>query len=304
MDPLASLAARQAGALSRRQLRELGASRALVRHKLASGRWQRRTEEVVTTTTGPPSEEQRRWVAVLHCGPGAMLGGLTALGVHGLAGWPRDHVTVIVANSDSFEPVPGLRTFRTRRSLPALLDDGNPLPCCRVEPAALLWAAHEPHPRSAMGLLAAVVQQRLTTTDRLATWAESMRPLRRAPMIRELLDDVAGGSQSLGEVDVVRLCRGAGLRPPDRQRRRTDRAGRTRFTDCEWDLADGRTLVLEIDGGFHLDVRQYEEDVRRQRGLTTPTRVVIRCTTQELRREPWVVVADLRALGVPLLDAA
>lgn len=180
-----------------------------------------------------------------------------------------------------------------------MLRHPSPLPTCALEPAVLLWAGHETHPRSAMGVLAAVVQQRLTTTEKLAAWIEILKPLRRAPAMRELLSDLSGGSQSLAEVDVVRLCRDNGLRVPDRQVRRVDSRGQPRFTDCEWRLADGRTLVLEVDGAFHLDVEHYEGDVRRQRRLTTPSRTVVRCTSQELRREPWVVAADLRALGVP-----
>ncbi|WP_392543968.1 hypothetical protein [Oryzobacter telluris] len=241
-------------------------------------------------------------MGVLHCGPGAMLGGLTAAAVHGLRHWERPDVCVIVANDDSFERVEGVTTFRTRRSLAALRSEGDPS-LCRIEPAVLLWAAHERHPRSAMGVLAATIQQRLTTVEQLESWLAALKPLRRAPQMRELLRDVAGGSQSVGEVDVVRLCRDAGLCPPVRQVKRRDSAGRARFTDCEWDLPDGRTLVLEVDGAFHLEVQHYQLDVRRQRSLTTPTRTVVRCTTEELRREPWVVAADLRALGVPLLTS-
>lgn len=298
METWGELAAAQAGALSHRQLAELKVSRATVRNKLDSGRWQRRTEEVVTTTTGPMSAEQHRWVAVLHCGPDALIGGLTAAALHGLKKWHRDEVHVLVGNAHSFEPVDGIITFRTRRSLTTMRHHAS-LPTCSLEPAVLLWAGHEPHPRSAMGVLAAVVQQRLTTPDRLASWVEELKPLRRAPAIRELLNDLAGGSQSLAEVDVVRLCRAGGLRVPDRQVPRVDSSGVTRFTDCEWLLPDGRTLVLEVDGSFHADIDQYEVDVTRQRRLTTPTRTVVRCTAQELRRTPWAVAADLRALGVP-----
>ena len=298
MESWSELAAAQAGVLSWRQLRELEVTRGLVRSKVSSGRWARRTEEVFTTTTGPLSPEQRLWVAVLHCGPDAVIGGLTAAGLHGLRNWERDDVTVIVSNDDSFEPVAGFTTFRTRRRL-GLLRHPSPLPTCALEPAVLLWAAHERSTRSAMGLLAAVVQQRLSTPETLASWVELLKPLRRAPAIRELLNDLAGGSQSLAEVDVMRMCRESGLRAPDRQVPRRDSSGALRFTDCEWELPDGRTLVLEVDGSFHLEVQHYENDVRRQRRLTTPTRVVVRCTSQELRREPWVVAADLRALGVP-----
>jgi len=298
MESWSELAAAQAGALSWRQLGELQVARGVVRNKLLSGRWKRRTEAVLTTTTGPLSFEQRLWVAVLHCGPDALVGGLTAAGLHGLRNWERDDVSVLVPNADSFEPVPGVTTFRTRRPL-AILRHPSPLPTCALEPAVLLWAGHEPHPRSALGVLAAVVQQRLTTPERLASWVEVLKPLRRAPAVRELLRDLAGGSQSLAEVDVVRMCRDHGLRVPDRQVRRIDSAGRPRFTDCEWRLVDGRTLVLEVDGAFHVHVEHYERDLRRQRRLTSASRIVVRCTSQEVRREPWVVAADLRALGVP-----
>ena len=150
-----------------------------------------------------------------------------------------------------------------------------------------------------MGVLAAVVQQRLTTAAKLASWVEALKPLRRAPAIRSLLTDLAGGSQSMAEVDVLQMCRGAGLAIPDRQVPRRDSSGQLRFTDCEWHLKDGRTLVLEVDGLFHLEIQHYEGDVRRQRRLTTPTRIVVRCTSNALRHEPWVLAADLRALGVP-----
>lgn len=299
MEPWRELAERQAGVLAWRQLPDVGVTRAMARNKLASERWQRRTESVLTTTTGPLSVEQERWVAVLHCGPDAMLGGLSALAVRGLKGWSRDAVMVTVPNQDSIEPVAGIQVFRTRRTRSRLLMTDEPLPCCRVEPAALLWAAHEPNPRSAAGLLAAVVQQRLSDAPALLTWVDTLRPLRRAADFRALLRDIDGGSQSLGEVEVVRMCRTYGLVLPSRQCARTDRSGRQRFTDCEWELPDGRVLVLEVDGAFHVDVGHYTEDVRRQRGLTRPDRIIVRCTTQELRREPWVVAGDLVALGVP-----
>ena len=91
----------------------------------------------------------------------------------------------------------------------------------------------------------------------------------------------------------------ADLRPPDRQRPRRDREGRLRFTDCEWRLADGRIVVLEVEGGFHAEVEHFNDDLKRQRKLTTPNRIVIRCGALELRDDPESVGEDLRALGVP-----
>ncbi len=292
-------AARQAGVLSERDLRELCVPRAFVRNQVRADRWTERTHAVYTTTTGPLSREQLLHVAVAHAGPQALIGGLTAAGLHGLRGWARDEVTVYVEHDLSFDSVPGVRFVRTRRSVDVLRHPGAGLARARLEPAVLLFASTEPSVRTALGAVAACIQQRLTTAERLVPWVRILRPLRRAADLRALLADLSGGSQSLAEVDVLRLCRRWGLAVPARQRRRKDRGGRWRYTDAEWDLPDGRVLVLEVDGAFHIDVLSYGEDVKRQRGLTTAARIVIRATAFEVRHEPFGLVGDLIALGVP-----
>lgn len=78
-----------------------------------------------------------------------------------------------------------------------------------------------------------------------------------------------------------------------------DAHGRRRFTDCEWQRSDGRVLVLEIDGAFHMEVESWEDDMKRQRALTTSDRIVIRCSTRELRDTPETVAGDLIRIGVP-----
>lgn len=289
----------QCGVLSESTLRELRVTRAFVRNQVRAGRWAERTSSVYTTTTGPLSRGQLLSVALEHAGPRALLGGLTATELLGMRNWARDEVTVLVDQPLSFDPIEGVRYFRTRRSLAAMRHPTQSPRTARVEPAVLLFAAHEPSNRTALAAVTATVQQRLTTPAKLLEWTRVLRPLRRASAIRDLLADVSGGSQSLAEIDVLRLCRAWGLVPPRRQKKRRDRSGRSRFTDCEWDLPDGRVLVLEIDGGFHIDVENYTDDVQRHRGLTTDRRVVVRCTTYEVRHEPAGLMRDLLALGVP-----
>ncbi len=293
------LAAAQSGLVSWRQLRALGVTHAEVRHHVRIGRWCHRSHEVLGTTTGPLSPDQRLWLGVLHGGPTAMVAGLSAAAHHGLRGWHRDDVTVLVDNPLSFEPLPGYRFVRTRRSHALLIERRSELPVARVEPSVLLFASTEPHLRTALGAVSAVVQQRLSTPDRLRCWVDDLRPLRRARHLRSLLDDLAGGAHSMAEVDVRSACRDFGIAPPRGQTRRTDRGGRTRYTDCEWELPDGRTLVLEVDGGFHDDVLQAMADRARNRKLTTARRVVVSCSAYEIRHEPWAVMEDLIALGVP-----
>lgn len=292
------LADTQAGLLSHRQLRELGVSPGEIRHHVEIGRWARRSREVVSTTTGPLSLEQRRWLGVLHGGPTAMIGGLSAAECHGMRHWSRDEITVLVSNPMSFEPLDGFRFFRTRRSHQVLVAAGE-LPVCGIQPAVLMFASREPQLRTALGAVTAAVQQRLTTADELIDWLAILAPLRRSRQVRELLGDVADGAHSLAEVDVRKACRDHGVQPPRSQTPRRDRSGRRRYTDCEWTLGDGTVVVLEVDGAFHDDVHQSLLDRRRNRRLTTTSRLVVQCSASEIRHEPWEVMADLIALGVP-----
>lgn len=160
-------------------------------------------------------------------------------------------------------------------------------------------AAYERHQRTAHGAVAAVVQQGLTPPGRLRDQLRRMTPLRRAQQLRALLADLEGGAQSVAEIDVRRACRRCGVVPPVRQRPRRDRDGRKRWTDCEWDLPDGRVVVLEVDGAHHLEVMQYSDDMKRQRKLTTLQRIIVRCSAYEIRHDPASVMDDLLALGVP-----
>jgi hypothetical protein len=296
---VAALAAAQTGVISRRQLLASDVDRGHLRNQVAAGRWIERSSRVISTTTGDLTREQLRWLGVLHAGGSALVGGVSAAEVHGLKNWHRDDVTIYVEEIEDLEPVPGIQFVRTRRDLALLRANTTELPVARIEPAVLIFAAHERSERTAQGLLAAAVQQRLTTADALSSWVDRLRPLRRAPMFRGVLADIQGGSHSVAELDVVRLCRRIGLRKPDRQTRRKDAGGRSRFTDCEWSLADGRVLVLEVDGSFHMDVEHWEDDLARQRTLTSHGRLIVRCTARELRDDPDRVARDLIALGVP-----
>jgi len=298
-DVLRALIAEQAGLVARRQLLQHGIGWDRARNEIAARRWVERTPRVISTFTGGLTWEQRQWLGVLHAGPRSMLGSLTAAGRHGLVGWERPHVSVYVDDELSFDPVDGIDFFRSRRPFDLLRDPRPGIPRCRLEPAVLLFAGYETTPRAAHGVIAASVQQRLTTVERMVEWVDVLRPLRWSKPFKRTLGDIAGGAHSGAELDVRRMCRRFGLPMPSGQRSRFDRAGRRRWTDCEWVLADGRTLVLEVDGAFHVDVMHALADHRRSRRLTTVDRIVVRCTAYEVRLEPHELAADLVALGLP-----
>ncbi len=298
MDELRALIADQAGMVARRQLNEDGVDADAVRNHIAAGRWAERTPRVISVTTGVLTLEQREWMAVLHAGPRSMLAQLSSANRHGLTGWERPWVSVLVDDELSFEPVPGVDFFRSRRPFDLLRSPRPGIPVCRLEPAVLLWAGYEATNKAAHGVIAATVQQRLSTASRMTEWVELLRPLRRARPFKRTLSFVDAGAHSGAEVELGRMCRRFGIRAPDRQRQRRDRSGRIRWTDAEWDLPDGTTLVLEIDGAFHADVLQAGEDAKRSRRLTTRTRIVVRCTAYELTHEAAEVAFDLIALGL------
>lgn len=292
------LADTQAGIIARRQLRSLGITANRVRNQCAAGRWSLRSERVISTFTGPLLPAHRQWLGVLHAGGDALVAGLSAAERHGLEGWTRPEVTVLIDDHLDITPVAGINYVRTRRSLPTLREPRMSLPTCRIEPAVLLFAGYTRSLRTALGLLAAVVQQGLTTPAALLRWVDELAPLRRAPHFRMALADIEGGSGSLAELDVLTMCRTFGLPEPRRQRLRRDASGRPRYTDCEWDLPTGHTVILEVDGGFHMDARHWEADMRRERSLAGPGRTLLRCTTRELRDSPDIIARDLRAAGV------
>jgi hypothetical protein len=288
----------QAGMLARRQLGVLGMDWDRVNRQIVAGRWSARTPRAVSAVTGTLTIEQRRWLGVLHAGPRSMLGGLTAGARHGLTGWERDEVAVLVDDELSFEPVNGIRFFRSRRPFELLLSPRPGIPSCRLEPSLLLWAGYDARLRSAHGVLAAAVQQRLTTAARMTEWLDLLKPLRRAPGFRRMLADVEGGVHSGAERDINKMCRAFDLPLPVRQVRRRGHDGKWRWTDAEWRLVDGRILVLEVDGAFHMDVTNWTADKRRARRISSADRVVLGATAFEVRHEPAELAQDLIALGV------
>lgn len=294
------LNARQHGLLRRDQLASLGITPDKLRNEIRAQRWCLRAPVVVSTFTGELTREQRMWLGVLHAGRASALADLTAAEIHGLRNWRRDKIRVIVPQGHECSPLEGITFIRTRRDVSALCARTRQLPVLRLEPAILMYAARTAHPRSAQGAIAAAVQQRLTTPKELREWMERLHPLKRAKAMRCTLDDIEGGSTSVAEIDLVRLCRRYGLVKPDRQLKRRDSRGRVRRTDAEWRLPHGPLLVLEVDGPMHMFAENWEDDLARQRRLTVPgMNSIIRCTARELRDDPEQIARDLIDLGVP-----
>lgn len=231
------------------------------------------------------------WCAVLSSPAGA-LGSWTALEVHGLRGWERDEPHVVVPAGRGRRGAPGARVSVSTRA--AAVRRRRGLPVHDVARAAVDAAGSCGAARAAGGLLAAVVQQRLTTPEHLRDELGRSGPVRHRGEMRRVLDDVAGGSTSMAEVDLVRLCRAHRLPVPGRQAVRVDGTGRRRYLDAEWPLRDGRRLLLEVDGVGHLDEARWYDDCLRAAEVTTGDDVLLRLPARALRADVARVVAVLR----------
>lgn len=298
---LASLAEEQSQVVSRAQLHVVGWTDNQIDHEIRYGRWHAPAWGVVALQNAPLTYDQRLWLGVLHAGDGAVLTHLTACRRSGLE-WQGDDETVHVLTPKGHlvEPIDGFFFHQTRRQYRRWLGTSaaGP-PRLPLDHAALLTAERDRHVRRGVGLLAACVQQRLTTADRLIRTVREIRKLRNGAVFLVLLGDIAGGAQSFAEIDVAGLCERNGLAQPTRQAVRTDTDGRRRYLDCEWELPDGRVVVLEVDGSFHLKVGSWWRDMKRERAVVLSRSVVLRCASIELRLEPWEIASDLRAAGVP-----
>lgn len=237
----------------------------------------------------------------MHAGPNAALSHLTACLVAGLQ-WRTGDTTihVITQKGDLAPALPGYRFHQTRRPYRRWVEHpfGSP-PRVTLAYAALLSAERDRSVRRGIGLLAATVQQRLVTAEALVVAAGRIRKLRNGETFRAVLGDIAGGAESFSEIEVSRWCAAVGLVSPTRQSRRRSADGRWRYNDLEWILADGRVIALEVDGGFHMEVEHWWRDKQRDRQLVIAGTTVLRCTSLEIRLEPYALARDLLAMGVP-----
>ncbi len=292
---LVGLIRRQHRVVTRAQLAALDVGRDEVACHLRALRWRELSPTVVVTHRGPLTCEAQRWAAVLGSPARSVIGAWTALEVHGITGWYRESVHLVVPRGAEPDRHRWLTVHESRRLRDDHVVEAAGLPVHTVARAAVDAAAWQRSWRTASGLMAAVVQQRSATTDDLFTMLDEVGRVRHRKVMRLALADVVGGADSLAEIDLARLCRAAGLPEPTRQAVRRDARGRRRFLDVEWLLAGGRRFVVEVDGVGHMERDRWYDDLLRDAEIGADARTVrIRLPAMAARYEPGRVVAIVR----------
>lgn len=285
------LAATQAGVASRRQLYARGVPRWLVRLEVRVGRWQRTGRQTVAVHNGPLDAEARRWIAVLESGPRAALAGVTALQAAGITALSDDLIHVIVPKGARRVRLPGVRVHESRRwRREDVVRGGIP----RIRPAvaavhAALWAKTD---RQATLFLTLAVQQRKATPLGLHDAVQSVRRHRRRRLLLLLVQDLADGVRSLGELDVGRAMRGRGLPEPRRQAIR-QRASGVQYLDADFPDYE---VTLEIDGSQHDEAQARLTDLLRDIAVASDGGTTVRIPLVAWRLDEAAVLDALEML--------
>jgi hypothetical protein len=284
------LAQAQAGAVSRRQLRERGLTCGQIDARLESGRWTGLLPGVYATFTGPVPTLTRAWAAVLYAGSGAALGGAAALWLWRPSDRPPDVITVCVPADRRVVGQPGLRVV-VRRQLAARVHPVALPARLRVEVAVLDLADEATEPERVVDVLLHATQSRITTPARLVATLSERRRHRWRALVRDVLDDAGQGVQSALErrwlTDVERRH---GLPRGERNAADTGDDGRRRYRDVRY---RGWRLVVELDGReAHPDWARFR-DRSRDNASALGGDVTVRYGWREVAADPCGVAAQL-----------
>jgi very-short-patch-repair endonuclease len=290
-DPLLAVfdtAARQHGAVSRRQLLAAGVPRHVIDRRVRSGHLRPLHRGVyrVGPVAGPHAREM---AAVLACGPGALVSHRSAASLWGLLppGGDDAAVDLTVACSSRRER-PGLRVHRTRW-LPARdATERHGVPVTTPE-RTLFDLAHILRPRELERALAQGEREGLVERKALRAVVRQRSRSAGVPLLRALLerDDAPPAfTRSEAEERLLALVRRAQLGAP---------ATNVHVEGVEVDFYwRAQRLVVEVDGyAFHGGARRFERDRRRDARLMARGLRIMRVTWRQLTEEAEAVVARL-----------
>ncbi|NHC14560.1 hypothetical protein [Motilibacter deserti] len=219
-------------------------TRSALAWRVRSRRWRAVHRDVFCIDQGPLGPEGTAWAALLAAGRGAALSHGTAGWLWGLLDAPPALVHLTVPAGRRAVRLEGVRVHRSR-----LLDlAAHPAAAprrTRLEHTVIDLVAAAPDLDSALALVAAAVQRRLTTPARLRTAVEARKAFRWRRDLVAVLVDVARGAQSLLELRYVRDVERAHGLPRGRLQSVERVAGQRVYRDVEY---EDYGVCVELDG--------------------------------------------------------
>lgn len=286
---LTTLAAEQAGAISRRQARSAGMSDGAIRARLRYGHWQTIWPGIYATFTGPPPRQTLLWAAILHCGQDALLSHETAAEIWGFTDTVSTSLHVTVKPTCQITSRPGLIIHHASHLDQARHPSRLP-PLTRVEATAIDLTQTAASIDQAFGWLSSACEHRLTTTDKLRDTVRQRGRLRWRAEIVDALSDVRAGCHSVLERRYMRIVEQAHELPMASRQFRSKIDGRTQYDDNrheQW------KLVIELDGQVAHAGRARDRDRSRDNRTVASGVAVLRYGWRDITQQPCRVAAQV-----------
>jgi very-short-patch-repair endonuclease len=253
---VAQLAAQQYNRFSLAQLRDLGIGLDVVRHRLATGRWEA-VHEAVFAIAPALGDERSRWMAATLTEGGSVLSHASAAAAWGFWSEPRDVEIVTRPGSGGPRRLDGVLVYRSD-TLPRDTTVREGIAITTVARTLLDLAAHFRGARLSRCVREAIRLQTTSTREVMDALLGHHRGRRGSRRLAHTIAAYEGlpvhRARSVSEVLALQLIKQAG-RPEPRFNRRV--AGEE--ADFSW---RAHKLIIELDGpDFHRDIG---EDARKQ----------------------------------------
>lgn len=294
------LAERQAGAIGRRQLDELGVGTSTLRNWVARRHLERVAPRVWRVVGAPPTWQQRQHVGLLCLGRMSWVSHEAAAQHHGFDRTPPDRVEFLVLRSNKNIALRE-RVRSTRRWGPTDEVEIDGLRVTSATRTILDLANVRAHPDRIAAAIDTAVRLQLSSPEAIRTRLDAIRSRGRAGVVRiEQLLEHAGGHTML-ERRFLELVDDFGLPRPATQVEFRDPDGRfvARVDFYFRDL----DVVVEVTGKLgHSSPAERARDAQRRNELQELGQQVVEFTWEDVTERPGYVATTLRRhLDAPLL---
>jgi hypothetical protein len=274
-DELARILREQSGVISRRQALGAGLGDHDIRRLLRRREWALVHGGVYVDHTGPLPWLQRAWAAVLLAWPAALCHDSALRAADGPGKRDRDDaapIHVAVQRSRAFVAPAGIVPHRLS-DLELKTQWNLSPPRLRIEQAVLDVAAEAADDFHSIAVLAAAVQSRRTTAERVLHALHGRSRIARRAFLVGVLRDIGEGTCSVLEHGyLTRVERPHGLAVPERQVAASSRG--PIYRDVEYRRYG---LVLELDGRvFHTSTEARDRDLDRDLDAAVDGRNTVR----------------------------
>jgi very-short-patch-repair endonuclease len=291
---VARIAQRQHGVISLEQLIGVGMNRRTAQERAERGSLHRIHQRVYAVGHGGLTRKGRWMAAVLACGPAAVLSHRSAAAIWGLRSARSGRIDVTASGRRGRSPS-GIDAHRDGHLAASDRSVVDGIPCTSVA-RTLLDLAGVLSPRELENAITQSEIHRifdLGETQELIRRSSGRRGVARLRLAIETHDPRAERANPGLEREFLRLCRRANLAMPE-VNVPVDLPGGHVIADFLWHK---QRLIAETDDrASHQTETAFDGDRRRDRHLKLAGWDVIRCTWQQVTREPEELSAELRAL--------